>query len=114
MVYLPRGKIVVAAVNDKGEGYFESDLPSDVVQLPGGGSLRVVFDNPRIPITGVNYNSRDEHDNIANKSGVRFNEAEMAPGEKSPMHATPSVDLGIVITGSIVLSLESGVEKTLV
>ena len=113
MSYIPRGKVIVAAVNDNGEGYFEPETPSDITSLSGGGSLRLIFDHSQIPIPGVQYNPRDEYPGVANESGVRFSEAELPAGERSPMHATPSIDLGVIITGSVVLILDSGDERIL-
>ncbi|UKZ67998.1 uncharacterized protein TrAtP1_009154 [Trichoderma atroviride] len=105
--------VTVAAVNHDGKGYFEADLSCDTTILPGGGNLRSIFEVSRIPIPGLQYNAKDEYSGLSNNTGVRFIESEMAPGERSPMQATPSVDLGVIITGTITLMLDSGGERTL-
>lgn len=113
MAFIPRGKIVVSMVNDQGIGVFAPDLDLPLHDLASGASIRRVFEAPKIPITGIKTNSNEEHGNLANSEGVSVLECEMPPGDKSPMHATPSVDFGFMLTGEVVLILDSGEEKTL-
>ncbi|RFU27682.1 hypothetical protein B7463_g8660, partial [Scytalidium lignicola] len=86
--------LVVAAVNSNGEGYFECSYIPEPIDLPGGGSLRLMFDTPNVPVPDVQYNAKYEQSEFSNKTGVRFVESVMASGGRSPMHATSSVDLG--------------------
>ncbi|KAJ7087550.1 hypothetical protein B0H15DRAFT_922938 [Mycena belliarum] len=45
-------------------------------------------------------------------TGVVFCVTDMPPGARAPMHRTQSMDYAVVLSGEIVLSLESGEEKT--
>jgi quercetin dioxygenase-like cupin family protein len=113
MPYVPRGKIVVSYVNGEGKGVFAPDLELAPQPLASGATVRRVFESPSVPITGIAYNDKDEYGNLANKEGVTVSECEMPPGDKSPMHATPSVDFGFMISGEVTLILDSGEEKVL-
>ncbi len=113
MAYIPRGKIAVAVVNAEGKGVFEEDRVAEVHDLPGGATLRRVFKVDQVPVPGIPYEASHEMDGIANKSGLEWVECEMPVGAKSPMHATPSIDFGTIITGEVTLILDSGEEKTL-
>ncbi|OAA61602.1 cupin domain-containing protein [Niveomyces insectorum RCEF 264] len=105
--------VVVVAVNEQGEGYFEPDPAPDANAMPGGAGLRFLFETPTIPIAAVRHSGRDEFPGLASDTGVRFVESEMPPGQRSPMHSTPSVDLGAVTQGTVKLILDSGATKTL-
>ncbi|CAK7206783.1 hypothetical protein SEUCBS139899_009589 [Sporothrix eucalyptigena] len=107
------GKIAVTTVNDKGLGVFEPDLDIEVTALPGNANIRRIFKAEKVPLPGIKFNSTHEFGNIANKEGAEFVVTELAPGSISPMHATPSIDFGVILSGEVVLSLDSGEEKIL-
>lgn len=50
---------------------------------------------------------------LTSPGGSVFRIVDMAPGCRSPMHRTQSLDYGIVLTGEIVLELDDGAETTL-
>jgi quercetin dioxygenase-like cupin family protein len=68
---------------------------------------------PKVPIPSVPIGGEKMNEAVTNSEGVTFLECEMAPGQLSPMHATPSIDFGVMITGEVVLILDSGEERTL-
>lgn len=113
MSYVPRGKIIVSIVNEQGKGVFAPDLEVPLQSLSSGSTLRRIYSTSSVPVEGINYNNKDEHGDIANSKGVTVLDVEMQPGEKSPMHATPSIDFGFMITGAVTLGLDSGEERTL-
>lgn len=105
-------KVVVSVVGKDGKGVFEPDLIAEGTALPGA-TIRRFSSLSEIPAEGVNYNAEYETPGVANKKGVQFLECAMAPGSKSPMHTTPSVDFGVMVAGEITFILDSGEEKTL-
>ena len=113
MSYIPRGKIVVSMVNSEGKGVFAPDLDISPQPLASGATVRRVFESPSVPIPGIAYNDKDAMAGLANKEGITVSECEMPPGDISPMHATPSVDFGFMISGEVTLILDSGEEKVL-
>jgi hypothetical protein len=113
MQFKPRGRIIVSKVNEEGKGVFASDLEIAAEALASGATVRRVFSAPSVPVQGVNYNSEHEYGALANSHGVSVLECEMPPGDKSPMHATPSIDFGFMLTGEATLILDSGEETTL-
>lgn len=100
-------------VNSEGKGVFAPDLDIAPQPLASGATVRRVYEAPSVPITGIAYNAEHAYAGLANVEGVTVSECEMPPGDKSPMHATPSVDLGFMISGEVVLILDSGEEKVL-
>jgi len=113
MAYVSRGKIIVSIVNEQGKGVFAPDLEVPLQTLPSGSTLRRIYSASSVPVEGINYNSKDEHGDLANSNGITVLDVEMQPGEKSPMHATPSIDFGFMITGEVTLALDSGEERIL-
>ncbi|CAK7227431.1 hypothetical protein SCUCBS95973_006540 [Sporothrix curviconia] len=107
------GRIAVTTVNDKGLGVFEPDLQVAPVPLEGKATLRRVFTADKVPLPGIKYNTQHELSTIANKEGAEFVVCEMPPGTISPMHATPSIDFGVIVSGEIHLILDSGEEQVL-
>ncbi|PNS16805.1 hypothetical protein CAC42_4769 [Sphaceloma murrayae] len=114
MAYVPRGKIVVSVVDPKtGKGVFEEDKQVEIETLAGGATLRRVAGVNSVPVTDIYVDSTHLVGAIANERGCNFLECEMQPGQLSPMHATPSIDFGTMITGEITLILDSGEERVL-
>ncbi|CAK7222055.1 hypothetical protein SBRCBS47491_004739 [Sporothrix bragantina] len=107
------GKIAVTTVNDKGKGVFEPDLDVTATQLDPKATIRRIFSASQVPIPGIKFNDADEVPSIANKQGAEFVLSELQPGSVSPMHATPSVDFGVILSGEVALVLDSGEEKIL-
>lgn len=110
---IPRGSIVVSYTGEDGKGYFEPDAQVGIDSLPGGATIRRVSNIPKVPIPSVKIGGEQANLSVTNDEGVTFVECEMAPGQLSPMHATPSIDFGVMITGEIWLILDSGEEKVL-
>ncbi|KIV90847.1 hypothetical protein PV10_05455 [Exophiala mesophila] len=113
MAFFPRGKIAVGVVNAEGKSVFEDDLVAEIQNLPGDATIRRVFKVDKVPVPNIHYVGAHALDGIANEAGLEWVECEMPAGAKSPMHTTPSIDFGTIITGEVTLILDSGEEKTL-
>ena len=50
----------------------------------------------------------EQDSTLSNANGSVLRIVEMAPGHRSPMHRTPSLDYGIVLSGEIELELDDG------
>lgn len=110
---IPRGNVVVSYTGEDGKGHFEPDAQVAVEDLPGGATVRRISSVPKVPIPWVPTGGEHLTVSVSNSEGVTFLECEMAPGQLSPMHATPSIDYGVMITGEIYLILDSGEERVL-
>ncbi|CAK7216712.1 hypothetical protein SCUCBS95973_002899 [Sporothrix curviconia] len=109
---MPRlGKIVSTIVNDDNKGVFETDLDVTPTTLDPKANIRRIYSAARVPVPNIKFNAADELHSIANKQGAEFVLTELQPGAISPMHATPSVDFGVILSGEVVLVLDSGEEK---
>lgn len=108
-----RGNIIVSNTGDDGKGHFEPVSPIQVEDLPGGATIRRISNYPSVPIENVAIGGEKLNVSVSNKTGITFLEVEMAPHHLSPMHATPSIDYGVMTSGEIWLILDSGEEKVL-
>ncbi|KAH6668268.1 hypothetical protein B0J14DRAFT_600250 [Halenospora varia] len=113
MAYVPRGKIVTTYVGPEGKSHFGPISGIEVQPLFDGATVRRITKLPKVPVPNIPWSSDDEHKDLANAGGVTFIEGEMEAHTQTPMHATPSVDLGTIVTGEVVLVLDSGEEMTL-
>lgn len=111
-MYIPRGKIIVSYTGDDGKGHFEPTLSAATEDLPGGATIRRISNIDQIPTT-LKFGHRDINVAVTNERGATFLECEMSPGQLSPMHTTPSIDFGVMISGEIWLLLDSGEERAL-
>jgi hypothetical protein len=112
MVYTPRGRVVVTTVTPEGKSIFEEDAAIAIGPLPGA-SIRRFYNVDQVPVDGPVQTSHVHEEDFNSKKGATFVECEMEPGKKSPFHATPSIDFGVVISGEIVLILDDRAETTL-
>jgi hypothetical protein len=110
--YIPRGKVVMTTVTADGKSIFDEDGDAKVTPLTGA-SIRKFYALDKIPQDGLNQSAHVHAEDFNSRAGASFVECEMEPGEKSPFHATPSIDFGVVISGEIVLILDDGIETVL-
>lgn len=81
---------------------------------PQGSTFTVIDQRDSIPV-----NNRETIPSLQNTlprcppGGVTFCTTDIPPGGQSPMHRTLSLDYCIVMSGEIVLTLDSGEEKTI-
>lgn len=113
MAYIPHGTIVNTETADDLKAVFSDDTRPDIFQASPGVTVRLIYTAQSIPIPNIPWNSALEMRGIASENGANFVELELAPHTQSAMHSTQSVDLGVVITGEIVLGLDSGEERVL-
>ncbi|KAH6995421.1 hypothetical protein EDB80DRAFT_729078 [Ilyonectria destructans] len=109
----PRGKIIVSFTAEDGKGHFETEPQTQVEDLPGGATIRRISNYSTVPIEDVTMGGDKLNVSVSNKAGVTFLEVEMAPHQLSPLHATPSIDYGVMVSGQIWLILDSGEEALL-
>lgn len=113
MSYIPHGTIFNTRSDDSQKGIFSSDSDAKAFPVSDGVTVRLAYTAREIPIPNIPWNSVFEMQGIATEKGASIVELELAPHSQTAMHSTSSVDVGIVITGEIVLSMDSGEEKTL-
>ncbi|KAH7155947.1 hypothetical protein EDB81DRAFT_927800 [Dactylonectria macrodidyma] len=107
------GRVVTTVVNDKGLGVFESDQTVELSGVEGGGRVRRYDVVDKVPVPDIAYNPKHQVEGLATSEGAAFMMVELPAGFKSPMHATPSMDYGVMVSGEIVLMLDSGEETIL-
>ncbi|KAH7392865.1 hypothetical protein BKA66DRAFT_439000 [Pyrenochaeta sp. MPI-SDFR-AT-0127] len=112
-MYISRGQVVISYTGADEKGHFEGSTDIAIESLPGGATIRRLFNIPSVPVPSIKIGGSELNQSISNNEGVTFLECEMGAGELSPMHVTPSIDFGIMISGEIVLILDSGEERTL-
>jgi hypothetical protein len=110
---VPRGKIIISVTNAEAKGVFEEEPNVELQTLAGGAIIRRIYKADKVPVPNIKMSQDDHLGDIANDRGITVLEFEMPPGETSPMHTTPSIDFGTMITGEITLILDSGEERTL-
>ncbi len=113
MAYIPHGTVNITESNKSLEGVFAISSQAEPFPVSPGVTVRIPYTTENIPISNISWNAAHEQKGIANENGASFVELELAPHAQSAMHSTQSVDLGVVITGEIVLALDSGEERIL-
>jgi quercetin dioxygenase-like cupin family protein len=101
----PRSGTEELTLQRKGPAAFNVHYTTDTVPVKyeNDKDLTTFYDQPR-PVP------------IALKNGSVLRMVDLAPGEQSPMHATNSLDYGVVLEGEIILILEdyeSGPRRTM-
>ena len=113
MAYTPHGTVNITECDPSLKGVFSIASQVEPFPVSPGMTARIPYVAQNVPIPNIPWNATHEQKGIASENGVSFVELELAPHAQSAMHSTQSVDLGVVITGEIVLTLDSGEEKTL-
>jgi len=123
---IPDLRRIVTTHNDKGTAVvgIDSEISAEYMQIPGAEGLRsaaIWVTKDSIP-TNDNNNSEDgaerKIDDLTNftlvhPTGTNFRSTELAPGGKTAMHRTSSLDYNILISGELILIMEDGTEKLL-
>ena len=106
-------KITVTAVDTTGKSTFEPARFVAPTTSDDGIATYRCFSAAGVPIPDIPYSSTNIISGIANDEGAVFLQCDMPPRAKKPMHGTRSVDLGVILSGVLTLTLESGEEKEL-
>lgn len=113
---LPLPRLVRTAHNDAGLSVFSSDssLPPFHPFGPQASAFTIFDTRGAVPV-----NNSDEIPSFAEQlprcppGGAIFSISDIAPGTKAPCHRTESIDYACILSGEIVLQLDSGEETTL-
>ncbi len=113
MAYIPHGTVNITESDKSLKGVFGISSEADPFPVSPGVTVRIPYAAQDIPIPNILWNAAHEQKGIASEKGASFVELELAAHAQTAMHSTQSVDLGVIITGEIVLTLDSGEEKIL-
>jgi quercetin dioxygenase-like cupin family protein len=99
----PRIRRIVTGHDDDGRSVVQTD---DVAR---GERLTLVWTTEGFPVDNTDPEDGGHREvGITLNGGSVFRVGELAPGTRSPMHRTNSVDYGIVLEGEIEMELDSG------
>jgi quercetin dioxygenase-like cupin family protein len=109
-------RLVITAHTPEGSSVFTSDETVTPFKPfgPNGSSFCTFHSAPSVPVS--NTAALPDLTKVLPRcppTGVNFGISEFPPNARSPMHRTTSVDYAYVISGEIVLSLDSGEKKTI-
>ena len=115
MSTLPLARLVVTTHTEDGASVFHSDTEVQPFQPfgPSGSAFSNFYSSAQVPVSNTSFPP-----NLAAElprcppGGVTFGICDYPPGVRVPMHRTLSQDYAVVLSGEIVLSLDSGEEKT--
>jgi quercetin dioxygenase-like cupin family protein len=113
---LPPPRVVRTGHSEDGKAVFAGDdLVSPVFPLgPRKNGFSVLDSRPSVPVDNTQAAERPENGvPRCAPGGVTFVISHIQPNFSSPMHRSLSMDYAVVLTGEIVLRLDSGEEKTL-
>ncbi|CAK7230177.1 hypothetical protein SCUCBS95973_007484 [Sporothrix curviconia] len=113
--YEPR--LVVTAHDKNGTSVFASDKKVGLFRPfgPESSSFAVFDTRASVPVNNQQAVAEDVKQGLPRcpPGGVLFSITNVKPGGQAPMHRTESIDYAVVVSGEIVLSLDSGEETTL-
>ncbi|KAI1101834.1 hypothetical protein F4804DRAFT_287768 [Jackrogersella minutella] len=109
-------RVVVTTHNEDGTSVFHSDHEVEPFSPfgPSGSSFATFDVRSSVPV-----NNQEEPKELPKglprvpPTGVTFCVTNMAPRHSAPMHRTVTLDYAVVLSGEIVLGLDSGEEKTI-
>ncbi|KAI2464104.1 hypothetical protein F4781DRAFT_425803 [Annulohypoxylon bovei var. microspora] len=109
-------RMVVTTHSEDGKSVFHSDRVLETFSPfgPGTSSFTVFDARSSVPVNNMEE-PKDLQKTLprVSPSGVIFCITNMAPNRIAPMHRTVSLDYAVVLSGEIVLTLDSGEEKTI-
>ncbi len=109
-------RVVVTAHSNTGEAVFESDATASPYYPFGPQATGFTRFHSRISVPVNNQTSPPDLGTSAPPKcppqGVLFCTSDFPPNFVSPMHRTVTLDYGVVMSGEIVLRLDSGEERT--
>lgn len=106
---------IVTGHDPKGQAIVQSDSIAQSSDV-GGGQARfaLLWSTDRSPAdNGDTKDGAQRQVGLTSPGGTVLRIVDFAPGTRSPMHRTSSVDYGIVLEGEIELELDSGEVKRL-
>jgi quercetin dioxygenase-like cupin family protein len=108
--------------NSSGQAIFSSKIPEEQLSLPFGG-MRIIYSANSLP---TNLNTEADIDNyshirtaglpnsaICPPGGSAAAIVSLAPGAKSPMHRTGTMDWAVILEGEVELVLDGGERRRL-
>jgi quercetin dioxygenase-like cupin family protein len=113
---LPAPRLVVTSHDDKGNSIFASDsqVPAFFPFGPHASSFSVFHKSETVPTSNTaELSSLEKTLPRCPPNGVIFCTSDIQPGGKSPMHRTTSTDYAVILSGEIVVRLDTGEEKTI-
>jgi quercetin dioxygenase-like cupin family protein len=106
---------VVTGHDPKGQAIVQSDSIAQSTDVANGQArFALLWTTDRSPAdNGETKDAAQRHVGLTSPGGTVLRIVDFAPGTRSPMHRTCSVDYGIVLEGEIDLELDSGEVKHL-
>jgi len=106
---------IVTGHDDKGRAVFKSDDKIAGAAVEGGvAEFALAWTTNRSPADNDDpYDGAKRTVGLACPGGTVLRFVDIAPGRRSPMHRTNSIDYGIVLQGEIDLELDDGAIKHL-
>jgi quercetin dioxygenase-like cupin family protein len=99
----PQVRRVITAHNPGGLAIIETD------EIAQGDRFTLLWTTEGFPVDNTDSADGGKRDvGITLPGGTVFRVGEIAPGARSPMHRTNSVDYGIVLEGELDMELDSG------
>ncbi|KAI1444202.1 hypothetical protein F5Y02DRAFT_182389 [Annulohypoxylon stygium] len=108
-------RVVVTTHAEDGKSIFHSDrvLESFSPFGPSGSSFTIFDVRPSVPVNNLEEPTNPQKTlPRVPPTGINFCITNIAPRFSVPMHRTVSLDYAVVLSGEIVLALDSGEEKT--
>ena len=105
-----------------GKAIIQSTRPGSWVPvLKGANAFNVIYTTSEFPVSLNNDRDLQTHDEVlsskklglVNKNGTVCRIVDFAPGTQPLMHRTQSLDYGVVLEGTLEMSLDSGETKLL-
>jgi quercetin dioxygenase-like cupin family protein len=105
----------VTTHDESGRARFGADRRLGFRDVDGGDArFSLIWTTERSPADNADETDGAERTvSLALKGGSVLRVVDIKPGARSPMHRTISLDYGIVLSGEIVLELDSGEDKTI-
>ncbi|TFY72855.1 hypothetical protein EVG20_g144 [Dentipellis fragilis] len=106
---------VVTGLNQDGLAVVTSDelLLPEAIPSMDGALAGTVWVTAGLPTNDNNIEEVRTADGIVTPGGTNCRFTDLAPGARTPMHKTDSVDYNILIQGQVIHITEDGVEKLL-
>jgi quercetin dioxygenase-like cupin family protein len=106
-------RLVVTGHDEQGRATVAGDGPVAATLLPTGTALHRLWGRDEAPVLPDDGRPPPGDSPFPPPGGFRFAVLTVPPGYASPVHATASVDCGVVVAGELSLALEDGVERLL-
>jgi quercetin dioxygenase-like cupin family protein len=106
-------RLLVTGHDRDGRATVAGDGPVEPAVLPSGTTLHRLWGCDEAPTFPDDGRASASESPFPGPGGFRFSVWTVPPAYASAVHATPTVDCGIVLSGGLWLELEDGVERHL-